>query len=155
MVSIRDFFVAMGLGAERRLDELGNAGLQLLDCRGKYEQIEAHLEEMAADGRLSPGEAEQLLLEIRGAGLDTGALAGLAASLRDQDGAVGEDASKRLERAISKQLGDARNRVQDQLSDASAAMYREEHLVSTGFESAGAYNKKEHDTAMAIIKNMG
>jgi hypothetical protein len=154
MSNVRDFFTEMGVRAEQRMNELGGEMKTLDARRTKLEAVEAELDKLMEDGKLTEKECDQLMKEVRGAGLDPGALMGLIIELRGKDGVISGDNARRFENEAGDALKKARHGVEGQLYDVQQEASLEEHLSGVGYGTAGDYNKKMHEIGMTLIRNL-
>ena len=111
-------------------------------------------QEMASDGLLDEEEMDELLAMMRQNGLDADGIQQIFESLKGEDSSVRLDDADKLKFMIETRIDNAQDLFSDSQSDLNFQIQMAVSDYTHGNEAASTLSKREHDTYMAVIRNM-
>lgn len=153
-MNVTELFKAMAGNAEQKLDKLLDRQTGNLDKQRELSRLEERFQEMASDGLLDEEEMDELLAMMRQNGLDADGIQQVFESLKGEDSSVRLDDADKLKFMIETRIDNAQDLFSDSQSDLNFQIQMAVSDYTHGNEAASTLSKREHDTYMAVIRNM-
>ncbi|MCA9552654.1 MAG: hypothetical protein KC933_21655 [Myxococcales bacterium] len=153
-MNVTELFKAMAGNAEQKLDKLLDRQTGNLDKQRELSRLEERFQEMASDGLLDEEEMDELLAMMRQNGLDADGIQQIFESLKGEDSSVRLDDADKLKFMIETRIDNAQDLFSDSQSDLNFQIQMAVSDYTHGNEAASTLSKREHDTYMAVIRNM-
>lgn len=148
-MSVIDFFKGMAADAEQRVGQLAARGEANLGRRRALDALDGRLDQLVADGKLDPAERSEIRARLAEAGADPAQVESLFRELDTMAG-DGDGLRSRLGQAIRTQRAVA----EDDQAEQSLALQFAMQDYDNGLTAASSLLKNEHDTYLAVIRNI-